>query len=221
MAPQHNPAFRRVWDWYLSLKYRRSFARIHFDFRACEGKLDPGIPVILVPNHISWWDGFFCFEIQRRLRPGSGIYSLMLESELRKFPVLRKLGCFGMEPRNPVSVRRAFAQFQELVAANPYRTLTYFPQGKISPVRQRPLGFQRGIELLLRMAGPAQCVPVALHIEPLTAEKPTAFVFAGNPVNSAHHELTSRFLETEVTRLLEKITITAPLDLLAGRQPCP
>jgi 1-acyl-sn-glycerol-3-phosphate acyltransferase len=214
VAPQHNRTIRWLWDRYLAFRYRGAFAAIHFNLSAAEGNLDPSLPVILIPNHISWWDGFMCFEIQRRLRPGSGIYSLMLETELRKFPVLRQVGCFGIHPGNPASVRRAFMQFRDLVTADPYRTLTFFPQGRISPMRQRPLRFSRGIELLVRLSGRVQCIPVALHIEPLNAAKPTFFVHAGKPIDSRDRKITSKLLEEEVTNLLDQVSITSPMKFL-------
>jgi 1-acyl-sn-glycerol-3-phosphate acyltransferase len=216
VAPRHSNTVRWFWDRYLQWKYQKSFASIHFNLTAAIGRLDPQLPVILVPNHISWWDGFFCFEVQRGIRPGSGIFSLMLESELKKFPILRKIGCFGIEPGNPFSVRRAFEQFRDLVAVNPYRTLTFFPQGEISPLRRRPLGFQRGIETLTRMTGRVQYVPVAIHIEPLNHEKPTAFVYAGAPIDSFATNVTCKMLEAEVIQLLDQVSLTAPLALLAG-----
>ncbi len=216
MAPQHNDTFRWFWDRYLHWKYRQAFASIHFDLHAALGQLDPKLPVILVPNHMSWWDGFLCFEVQSKLRPGSGIYSLMLESELKKFPILRKVGCFGMEPGHPASVRRAFVQFRDLVDQNPYRTLTFFPQGEISPMRQRPLGFRRGIEILAKIVGRLQYVPIGLHIEPMNHEKPTAFIHAGKPIDSASANIDHKILEAEVTRLLDSASLTTPQGLLVG-----
>lgn len=217
VPPRHSPAVRWFWDRYLAAKFRGAFAKLHFDLSACEHSLNPALPVILVPNHISWWDGFFCFEIQRMLRPGSGIYSLMLESELRKFPVLRKVGCFGMDPGNPASVRRAFNQFRSLIDVDPYRTLTYFPQGAIRPQGQRPLGFKRGIEILARLAGRVQCVPVALHIEPMTAERPVAFIHAGSPVDSLSTMISAQSLESEVTRLLDHVSFSRTREMLEAR----
>jgi 1-acyl-sn-glycerol-3-phosphate acyltransferase len=217
VPPHHSPTVRWFWDRYLAVKFRAAFADMHFDLSACEKALDPALPVILVPNHISWWDGFFCFEIQRRLRPGSGIYSLMLESELRKFPVLRKVGCFGMDPGNPISVRRAFKEFKNLIATNPYRTLTYFPQGAIRPQGQRPLGFKRGIELFSQMGGDVQCVPVALQIEPMTAQRPVAFIHAGSPMNSRTTKISAACLESEVTRLLDAVSLSRAKEILEAQ----
>lgn len=215
MTPRHNNTVRWFWDRYLDIRYRRAFTSIHFNLSSADrDALHPELPVILVPNHISWWDGFFCFDVQRRLRPGSGIYSLMLDTELQKFPILRQVGCFGIQPGNAASVRRAFMQFRDLAAVNPYRTLTYFPQGQISPMRQRPLGFLRGIELLVRMIGRVQCVPLALHIEPMNAAKPSVFVQAGAPIDSLDREITSELLETEVTRLLDDVSIARPKQIL-------
>lgn len=216
MALKHNDTVRWFWDRYLQWKYRRAFAAIHFDLDAAIGQLDPTLPVILVPNHISWWDGFFCFEVQSRLRPGSGIYSLMLERELKKFPILRKIGCFGLEPGNPGSIRRAFNQFRDLVVANPYRTLTFFPQGEISPIRKRPLGFRRGVETLAKLVGRVQYVPIALHIEPMNHEKPTAFIYAGRPLDSHSPGIDHKTLEDEVTKLLDLASMLAPQAALAG-----
>lgn len=217
MTPQHNNFVRWWWDRYLAYRYHRSFSRIHFNLEAAAGKLDASLPVILVPNHISWWDGFLCFEVQRRLRPGSGIYSLMLERELQKFPILRRVGCFGMQPGSPPSVRRAFVQFKELVATNPYRTLTFFPQGKISPIRQRPLRFLRGIDLLVKIAGPVQCVPIGLHIEPMNHAKPSVFIEAGHPIDSRDRNVTSAVLEDQVTQILDRMTLSGPMSLLLER----
>ena len=214
VPPRHSPVVRWFWDRYLAMKFRGAFAKLHFDLSACEGSLDPSLPVILIPNHISWWDGFFCFEVQRRLRPRSGIYSLMLESELRKFPVLRNVGCFGMDPGNPASVRRAFGQFKTLIDANPYRTFTYFPQGAIRPQQQRPLGFKRGIELLIRTVGRVQCVPIGLHIEPMKSERPVAFIHAGAVKDSMTTSISSEALEQDVTALLDHISLVRTREML-------
>jgi hypothetical protein len=66
------------------------------------------------------------------------------------------------------------------------------------------------------MTGRVQYVPVAIHIEPLHHEKPTAFVYAGAPIDSGQTETSSKILETAVTQLLEQASINAPLALLAG-----
>src|SRR5690606_15350821 len=49
-------------------------------------------PILLVSNHVSWWDGFVLREVQRRIRPDAPVYVVMSEERLKRLPFFRLMG---------------------------------------------------------------------------------------------------------------------------------
>lgn len=141
-------------------------------------------PVVLVSNHVSWWDGFLLRDVHRRIAPDTPLFTLMLARELERHPGFRRLGALPLGSR-PASLRAALRALEARRARAPNFTVSWFPQGEIRPSWARPLAFRRGVELLLERLAPCLVVPVALHIEPLNALRPTAFVHAGEAVSGA------------------------------------
>jgi 1-acyl-sn-glycerol-3-phosphate acyltransferase len=140
----------------------------------------PGIPLLLVANHVSWWDGFLLREIHRRLRPDAPLHVVMSEAELRRHPIFR---CMGAVPLGDsrVAGRRLLEALRSRVEARTNAVIGYFPQGRIWPSHRRPLGFHRGGAWLAERLAPVAIVPVGLHLEPLTRPGPAAFVSVGRP----------------------------------------
>jgi 1-acyl-sn-glycerol-3-phosphate acyltransferase len=168
-------------------------------------RLPEGLPLVLVANHVSWWDAFLLREVQRVLRPRGPVRTLMLEPELRRFPFFRWMGVVGAAPGNPASVARAMRALAEGARERPDSTILYFPQGRIWPSHRRPLGFARGVEGLLRRLTPVTVLPVAIHLEPLTAAAPTAFLSIGSPILCNGHVPGASLLERRVTAELDAL----------------
>ena len=208
MKPVYSPKLRKIFDLYLKYRLRRSFAEVSIDLADCrsaQALLDPKLPVLLVANHVSWWDGFFVAEVQRALLPKAPLFTIMLEKELKSIPVFRKLGVLGVEPRKPATFARAFLNLKRLRKKNGALCVTYFPQGQITPQMSRPLAFQKGIEALIRALHPVQVVPIALHIEPLRSPKSTALIHVGAALRSDQSELTANELEIVIEQMLNKL----------------
>jgi hypothetical protein len=148
----------------------------------------PRLPLVLVANHVSWWDGFTLREVHRLLRPAAPVWTLMTERELLRSPFLRSIGGFGIDPEHPASVRGALRFLRARAAERPDATVLLFPQGRIWPAHRRPLGFRRGVEGFARAVSPCVVLPIAIHHEPLTAAAPTVFVSAGATVRGGDGE---------------------------------
>ena len=177
--------------------------RLHVCTAGLDSPLPTDQPLLLVSNHVSWWDGFLLREIQRQLRPDSVIYTLALERELRQHPVLRLTGGIGVDPTSPASIRRALNEFESKRRNFPRAMFGYFPQGCIAPSYRRPLGFRRGVELFAPQLAPVTILPVAIHIEPISGLAPTAFVSVGTPLASRNGLVNHRVLEREVEQLID------------------
>lgn len=162
-------------------------------------------PLILVANHVSWWDGFVLREVHRALRPRAPLHTVMLEPELRRQPILRALGAVGIEPDRPATIARCVRVLQARIRRRPDSVVLFFPQGRIWPAHRRPLGFRRGIELFAERLPGAVLLPVALHLEPLQRVAPTAFALGGEVLEGGSGRATADRLEAAVARGLDRI----------------
>jgi 1-acyl-sn-glycerol-3-phosphate acyltransferase len=146
--------------------------------------LPPARPLLLAANHVSWWDGFVLREVQRALRPGAPLYTLMSSAELERLPFFRLLGVVGIDGGSPGTLASALRFLRERLRERPDSVIVLFPQGRIWPSHRRPLGFRPGVELFARRLGPV-VVPVGVHAEPLNAASPTYFASVGEPCAAA------------------------------------
>lgn len=161
----------------------------------------PDIPIMLVANHVSWWDGFLLREVHRRIRPDAPFHVVMTESELRRFPLFRWMGALPLGV-GPIAARALLRDMRSRTAGPTSPVFGYFPQGRIWPSHRRPLGFRRGVTWLASRLEPIALVPVALHLEPMTRPGPAAFVSVGRP-RLVHNGVAPTLLEDEVAALLD------------------
>lgn len=183
------------------------FAGEHW--RLPEGPIPADRPVLLYGNHASNWDGFFYRELQKKLRPGAVTYSLMLERELARRPLFRRLGGLGVRPGSGPSLLAAARTACALRAERSDFFFSVFPQGRIEPASKRPLGFQGGLGHFVRALAPVTLLPVAIDFGFLNALRPHAFIACGEPLlvdAAADGELPEvRTLEREATALLDDL----------------
>jgi len=181
----------------------------------------PGLPILLVGNHSTWWDGFFIYLLNRRLF-GRTLYVMMLEDQLGRFPFFGLVGAFGIPRGHPRGVMESLAYSASLLA-DPATMLCMFPQGELTPYRRRPLGFQRGIERILRMhGGVVTILPVAMRCEFGGERLPDAFFLLdrGSEVTAADFpgvEQLERDQEALMERLDAAILSGETGRVLAGR----
>jgi len=164
-----------------------------------------GLPLLLVANHVSWWDGFILREVQQKVRPGGALHIVMLEEELRKRPFLRRLGGVGLTPGSPASLRALLRDLTTQRETEPTLSVLFFPQGRIWPSHRRPLGFRGGVRLLGRALAPVTVLPTGLHMEGGNHMSPTAFVSFAPPLTVRGNELSPRELEEAVQQELDAI----------------
>ena len=167
---------KRAW----ALRLARAYARRAMG-RAFEGVVVDGLdnvraaaargPIVLCPNHLSWWDAFVAVVVDEAL--GTDGRCLMGEANLQRLPFFDALGAVPLSLTDP---RRALSQLSSTAALlqKPGDALWIFPQGRQTPSWRRPLGFQRGFVRVVEPSG-AAVVPVSVVLlfrerkEPLLA----------------------------------------------------
>jgi hypothetical protein len=166
-------------------------------------EVPPQMPLVLAPNHSTWWDGFFSYLLNEHLWQREH-YVMMLEHRLREFWFFRNLGAFSVNQQSPKSVAETLSYAASLLNAdqnqeqnqaqhqaqhqahntsalpNKQPLLVMFPQGELRAWGVRPLGYNRGLEWILRKTTqPVALLPLGILCEFLGEEHPFAFLQCG------------------------------------------
>lgn len=138
-------------------------------------------PLLLLPNHSTWWDGFFIYWLNQCFfhRPA---YLMMMEEQLSRYRFFSKIGAFSVDSTSPkrllISMNYALSLLNE--DGPPPPLMCIFPQGELQPWGTRPLGYKRGVEWLLQKYGEAvHMLPLAIRLEFLGEQRPEAFFLFG------------------------------------------
>jgi 1-acyl-sn-glycerol-3-phosphate acyltransferase len=156
---------------YVEWKLRRAFRGIWLGGALPEGDE----PVLAYLNHSSFWDGFLAHVLATR--SGRDGYAVMEEQNLAKYRFLTRIGAFSIRRNDSHSALQTF-RHARAVLKRPKATVFIFPQGRIIPNAAPPLKFERGAEVLAKMAK-VRCVPVALRYAFFEHEHPDVLIEVG------------------------------------------
>ncbi|MCE2414298.1 lysophospholipid acyltransferase family protein [Candidatus Poribacteria bacterium] len=141
-------------------------------------KIPDDLPVLLLPNHSTWWDGFFVYLLNKKIFRRT-TYLMMLEKQLSKYKFFAKIGAYSIEPENRHNIIKSLEYTVELLDRE-MPLVSIFPQGQLVPWHTRPLGYKRGVEWILRKYGkPIAVLPLAIRTEFLGEKRPSVFFLFG------------------------------------------
>jgi hypothetical protein len=171
ITARHDPWAEALFTPYITRLLRRHFHALRL---LGEPPSPPrGLPLLIVPNHSTWWDGFFLY-ILNRLLLGRRLHLMMLEEQLARFRFFRRIGAFGIRPGSIGEVAASLA-YSASVLREPANALCLFPQGVMRHPSARPLGFRPGLERILREHGaPVGILPLAIRCEFYEDQRPEA-----------------------------------------------
>jgi len=190
---------------------KRNFASIHLLGELPE--IDAEYPLILAPNHSTWWDGFFVYLLNDRVFHRDS-YLMMSEEQLQRYPFFARLGVFSVSPK---SVKSSLRYSVQILEADQNIMLCIFPQGELNLWDARPLNYKRGVEWILSQYGErVNLLPLAIKTVFTDQKKPeTFFLFDQNYVFDQTSFPGTDWLEEQETNLLEDLR---EHDLLGERE---
>ena len=141
-----------------------------------EAACDASQPLLLLPNHTSWWDGFVALELAHRL--GHRFHVMMQADQLAQIPFFARVGAFSVDHGDRRQAEADLAYAATLLV--PGNGVWIFPQGRRMPAGA-PLVIASGAARLARAAAPVRVVPVALRYPFVSEELPEAFAWIGRP----------------------------------------
>ena len=143
--------------------------------------LSPELPLIITPNHISWWDGFFIDYLARRFINRRG-FILMLEEQLSRYWFFQNLGAFSIDPTHLKKITETVQYVHNVLHDNKNFVILY-PQGEIEPYEMRPLALKRGLTLFLKATSEVQVLLVAFKIQYYNQKRPSLLVKFGETLS--------------------------------------
>jgi len=168
---KHHPLLYPFFKGLCCFLLRRQFRAMHLqsDFN------DNGSAILVIANHISWWDGFWIEYVnQKRLK--RIFHFMMLEEQLRKHWYFQFIGGFSIN-RKSRDVIKTIAYTNELLTNN-RNVVLMFPQGKIHSAYNANIVFERGIQHIVDNAGSnTQVLFVANFTEYLSDSKPHVYCY--------------------------------------------
>jgi len=160
-----------------------------------ETQLDPDRSILLLSNHVSWWDGFWAYEVCRRLW-GKSYHVMMLEEQLQQRHLLRYAGAYSVKlgHRSVIQSLNYSAQLME----NPKNLVQIFPQGKIHSLYQSlsDTDFSGGAERILqKVQAPVQLIFAVAMVDYFSHSKPTLYYYLENGPEGKPYHLKEAYLD--------------------------
>jgi hypothetical protein len=175
---QHRWPAEKIFRVYVFRILKKHFASVSLLNKFPE--LDPILPTLLIPNHNTWWDGFFIYFFNETVA-NQTIYLMMLNEQLKKYPFFSQVGAYGINPDNPKSTFTSLKYTLELLdrPTTPKSMVCIFPQGELQSWNPREIKFKPGIDWIIKKRENAvNLVPLAIRAEFLEDQLPQLFFMA-------------------------------------------
>lgn len=161
------PFFQYYTLWELKRKFHRVEMIGNFE--------DENKPILLIANHVSWWDGFWAMylnlkQIKRKF------HFMMQEDQLMKYRFFNLTGAFSIS-KNSREMIESLKYTSDLLVDKQNLVLMY-PQGKIYSIYEDNFIFQKGIERILSdKKDKIQLIFSANLVDYFSNSKPSLFVY--------------------------------------------
>lgn len=162
---------------YPLLKFYSLFKiKLHFNEVIISGEYqEKKLPVLLIVNHVSWWDGFWVMYLNLKLFHRK-FHFMMLEDQLKKYRFFSGSGGYSIK-KGSRSIIESINYTIELLSENK-NLVMLFPQGKITSVYEQSFHFENGLERILKEVGDrVQIIFLANLVDYFSNQKPTLFIY--------------------------------------------
>ena len=134
--------------------------------------------MLMLGNHISWWDGFLAQYVNIELF-NRKLHIMMLEEQLEKRMFLNKTGAYSIKKGDRSAVESL--RYSSDLLKDPNNLVILFPQGKIHSMFDFPVTFEKGWHrIVTNLEGPVQVVFFITLIDYFSSSKPQLNIYLYN-----------------------------------------
>lgn len=143
LKAKHHWFIHPFFKWYAVWKTERHFKPVELigEFT------DRNLPIILLANHISWWDGFWAMYLNLKILRRK-FHFMMLESQLRKYWFFNYTGGYSINKQSKSLVESL--QYTAGLIERHENMVLVFPQGELESIHLQTFSFEKGIERILK-----------------------------------------------------------------------
>jgi len=168
---KHHSVIYPLFKWLTRFLLKRNFNSLHI-----EGNFtDNGCSVLVLANHISWWDGFWVEYLNQKVIHRR-FHFMMLEEQLKKHWYFQYTGGYSVK-KNSREIVKSIDYTIELLKDKD-NVVLMFPQGKIHSGHNSSIHFEKGIQhIVAECADDAQVLFVANFTDYFSDAKPNLFIY--------------------------------------------
>ena len=164
------PFFQHYTRFLLRTRYHSVSIENHF--------ADNGNAVLLIGNHVGWWDGFWAMYVNLKVLKRK-FHFMMLEEQLLKYRFFNYTGAFSVN-KGSRSVVESIRYASDLLNDSKNMLLMY-PQGRLHSMYEHHFSFEQGINRILKnREGKVQVVFSANLVDCFTEPKPSLSIYTEN-----------------------------------------
>lgn len=131
--------------------------------------------VLVIANHVSWWDGFWVEYLNQKLLQRK-FHFMMLENQLKKHWYFRYTGGYSVKKKSRSIIDSINYSIKLLQQCG--NMVLIFPQGEIHSIHNDVLVFDKGVERIINKIAPkTQVVFVVNLIDYLSNRKPKLYIY--------------------------------------------
>lgn len=161
------PFFKFYAGWIIHQHFGRVELKNEFD--------DRDLPVLLLANHVSWWDGFFAMLINVKVLRRK-FHFMMLEEQLMKFSFFNKTGGYSIRKKSREAIESI--NYTAELLHDIGNMVLLFPQGKIASIYTPTFQFEPGISRIIEKTGCAiHILFMANLIDYFSNRKPGLYIY--------------------------------------------
>lgn len=186
------PLFQRLTLFLLKRNFRKVLVNGEFN--------DSGKPILIISNHISWWDGFWLMYLNIKILHRK-FHFMMLEEQLKKHWYFQYSGAYSVKKKSR-GIIESLNYTKELL--DDCQNMAFmFPQGKINSMYNDDMKFESGVQKLIEQANSdLQVLFVANLVDYFSDSKPTLFI---NIKKYSAKDLKENKAETEYNMFYENV----------------
>jgi len=156
--------------WYARKALRKNFRRGSLTASSRVPVFEPGVPVIALLNHPSWWDALFAVYLSRYVLR-KDFFGVFAEEELERYGIFRSIGCYSVRRGSSKDTWKFLRYTKEILRRDPH-LLWIFPQGDIYSSDRLPLEFKPGFAHVAAQFPEVQILKIVVSYDFWLDQKP-------------------------------------------------
>lgn len=160
-----------LFQWLTGFLLKRNFNSVSID----GAFQDTAKPILVVSNHISWWDGFWLMHLNLKCLHRR-FHFMMQEENLKKHWYFQYTGAFSVK-KNSRSIIESINYTLNILQKNE-NMVFMFPQGEIKSMHEHNVKFEKGINRIIESCDEdIQVLFVANLVDYFSTPKPNLYMY--------------------------------------------